>query len=339
MSVPPVGAVASDIHAAAVGRVVRVVAGVRRVRVAPVVRVARTTAVMSILVVAIGCSSNSSSGTATTTGATSTGATAVAGTTRSTDPAGTVAGTTPNTPAPSVTATMTSEREVSGAYRQGLARFGDGWVFSTNLALYRTDDAITEGVKNEAAIPPDWLARGYNHIGDIDIVDGIIYAPVEQPDYDRARQAMFRFDAATLRFLDAVEVNQHHNSFVSVDPSSHVAYSTDQFHDDALVRYDVDHGWAPLAPIRLSQKIGHIQGGDLADGAFWLSTDDERDGLYRIDIATGQAEEIGSLGHIDGEGEGVDATALPTGLLHAISVDAKLLPVYLEHFAVASAPG
>ena len=294
--------------------------------------VAAALAVAALL--AVSCSSAPTSTTATTPVAPATGGPATTGTTAPTS--GTTPVTTVGTTAPArVKATMTGEREVSGAYRQGLARFEDGWIFSTNVALYRTDDALTEGVKNEAAIPPDWLARGYNHIGDIDIVDGIIYAPVEQPDYDLAKQAVFRFDAATLTFLDAVEVPQHHNSFISVDPATHVAYSTDQFTDDALVRYDIDKAWAPLPPIPLGTTIGHIQGGDLAAGAFWLSTDDEGDGLYRVDLDAGRTDRVGSLGHPDGEGEGIDTTPLPDGLLHAISIDPKLLPVFLEHFAVA----
>ena len=234
-----------------------------------------------------------------------------------------------------VTAVVKREREVSGAYRQGLAHRDAGWVFSTNFALYRTDDALVEVAKNEAAIPQEWLDKGYNHIGDIDIVGNVIYAPVEQPDTDRGRQAMFRFDATTLQFIDAVEVAQHHNSFVSVDPDTMIAYTTDFFDDDALLRYDVSKGWARLDPIAFRRKVGHIQGGDLAVGAFWLSTDDDHDGVYRIDLSTGQTDDLGSIGHIDGEGEGIDATPGADGVLHVISIDAKLLPVRLVELDVA----
>jgi hypothetical protein len=279
-------------------------------------------------VVAAACSSSTPNVTPTTIGTTS----SAAGT-----------GSTPGTVAPAtnptgtmvpVKATVTVEREVSGAFRQGLAHVDGGWVFSTNWALYRTDDELHEVAKNEAAIPDDWVAKGYNHIGDIDIVGNTIYAPVEQPDTERGRQAMFRFDATTLQFLDGVEVAQHHNSFVSVDPDTMIAFTTDYFDDEALLRYDIAAGWKPLAPIAMSRTVGHIQGGDLAAGAFWLATDDEHDGVYRVDLATGDTIDIGSIGHVDGEGEGIDATSTPNGLLHIISIDAKLLPVRLVELSV-----
>jgi hypothetical protein len=40
-------------------------------------------------------------------------------------------------------ASITGEHEVSPGFRQGLAHDADGtWIFSTNLALYRTDAAF-----------------------------------------------------------------------------------------------------------------------------------------------------------------------------------------------------
>ncbi|MGH7894636.1 MAG: hypothetical protein ACREQL_08200, partial [Candidatus Binatia bacterium] len=203
--------------------------------------------------------------------------------------------------APAV-ARMTSEQEVSGAYRQGVARVPDGWIFSTNLALYRTDDALREIVKNEQAIPPEWAAQGFNHIGDIDVVEGVVYAPIEQPDYDKGTQAMFRYDAATLRFLDGVEVKQHENSYVSVDPATLTAYTLDRFGGDAQLRYDVKAGWKLLAPLPMSRFVDKVQGADVADGAIWLAADDDHDGLYRVILATGQTDDIGSIGHVYGEG-------------------------------------
>jgi len=243
------------------------------------------------------------------------------------------------TPAIPALARLTSEQEVSGAYRQGVARVEDGWIFSTNLALYRTDEGLRETVRNERAIPPEWAARGYNHIGDIDVVAGIVYAPLEQPDFDEGRQAMFRYDAATLQFLDGVEVEQHENSYVAVDPETLTAYTMDWFGGEAQLRYDVKAGWKPLPPLPMSRSVDKVQGADLARGALWLSTDDDRDRLYRVRLPTGETDAIGSLGHVDGEAEGIDATELPSGLLHALSIDAASLPVRFLHFALEPEAG
>jgi hypothetical protein len=54
-----------------------------------------------------------------------------------------------------------------------------------------------------------------------------------------------------------------------------------------LLRYDINAGWKPLPPLRMSQFVDRVQGADLAQGAVWLSTDDARKGLYRVDLASG----------------------------------------------------
>jgi hypothetical protein len=38
------------------------------------------------------------------------------------------------------------------------------------------------------------------------------------------------------------------------------------------------------------------------------------------------------MGHPGGEGEGIDTTARPSGFVHVLCIDAKLVPVWFEHF-------
>src|SRR5262249_13042002 len=149
------------------------------------------------------------------------------------------------------------------------------------------------------------------------------YAPFEQPDYAKGRQATARYDAATLRFVDAVLLPQNENSFVTVDPDSMIAYTMRHFDGDSLLRYDVAHGWKPLPPLRMSRVLHRTQGGDVYDGAVWISTDDPQHGVYRVDLTTRQVTRVVRLGHPGGEGEGIDATSLPSGFLHALCIDAK----------------
>jgi len=235
-------------------------------------------------------------------------------------------------PAPASTsswrATLTREVEVGPRYRQGLARIEGGWIFSFNDGLYRTDENDLETAALAPAIPDAWKARGYNHIGDIDVVDGVLYAPLEQPDYEEGRQAMLLYDAATLAFQSGFEVAQHENSFVTLDPATRIAYSLDRFGGDALLRYDVAAGWKLLEPLRMSKFVDKVQGADVAEGAIWLASDDERKGLYRVDLSSGRVDELGSLGHLDGEAEGIDATRGPSGpQLRVLSIDAREIPV------------
>jgi hypothetical protein len=236
-------------------------------------------------------------------------------------------------------ARLTSEAQLDPVYNQGIARAKDGWVLSGTRVLGHADDQLRDVKRVNDAIPPDWAARGFNHIGDVDVVGKYIYAPYEQPEYERGEQAIARYDAKTLAFVDAVTVPQHEASFITVDPKTMIAYSMDRFGGDALLRYDVRKGWKPLKPVRMSQFVDRVQGGDVTAGAVWLSTDDASKGVYRVALPSGKVEALGNAGHVDGEGEGIDATKLRSGRLHVLTVDVKFTPVWLGNLAVATTSG
>jgi len=249
-------------------------------------------------------------------------------------PASSTSGTATTVLEPAVwTAEVTGEYEVNGGFRQGLARSGDGWIFSTNDGLYRTDDegrpASPPGDKAEPAIPADLKALTYDHVGDVDVADGMIWAPMEKPDKDAGEQLMARYDAETFEPVDSFVVPQHHAAFVAVDEDG-VVYSADEFSDDTLLRYRLEAGaLEPLPPLALSRSIDRIQGADIAGGAAWLSTDDDHNGIYRVDLGTGEVQDVGSTGYADGEGEGIDAQESDDGTvdLRVLSCDVRLVPV------------
>jgi hypothetical protein len=233
-------------------------------------------------------------------------------------------------------ARLTDEKQLQPVYNQGIAHLRDGWILSGTRVLARVDDSFQDLVRTDDAIPPDWAGRGFDHIGDVDVAGRYVYAPYEQPDYERGEQAIARYDARTLVFVDAVTVPQHEASFITVDPKTMIAYSMDRFGGDALLRYDVRKGWKPLAPVRMSRFVDRVQGGDVVDGAVWLSTDDDANMLYRVALPRGRVEALGNAGHVDGEGEGIDATKLASGRLHVLTVDAMITPVWMGNLKVTT---
>jgi hypothetical protein len=234
------------------------------------------------------------------------------------------------------TAELGDAQEVDGNYRQGVARVDGGWIFTNNNAIYRTDESFTQTVVHLDAIPPELASKGYNHLGDPDVADGVLWVPVERDDKDQALQVTARYDAETLAFVDSFEVPQHHNAWVAVADDG-IVYSNDLFTDDTVLRYRVSGTTTePLTPLSMSQSIDRIQGGDLADGALWLSTDDDHNGVYRVDLETGAVTDLGGAGHVAGEGEGIDATDLPSGLLHTVVADEQIIPMWLTHLKVSS---
>jgi hypothetical protein len=232
-------------------------------------------------------------------------------------------------------ATRTRERRVDNDYRQGLARYGDGWIFAGTNGLWRTDDDLRVEASNAAPIPEDLRARGYNHLGDVDVAGAYLYAPLEQPDHERNEQVMVRYDARTLDFVDAVTVRQHENSFVAIDVRAGTAYSMDRFGGDRVLRYDLGGlRWRPKPPLRLSRPLENVQGADLGDGFVYLSTSDENNTLYRVELGTGTVTELGSAGHAGGEGEGIDFTKLASGRIHTLTIGNDKVSVFLADFEV-----
>jgi hypothetical protein len=239
-------------------------------------------------------------------------------------------------------AQRTRETAVAGRYRQGIARDDDTYLFTTDNAIFRTGTGFVETQSLLPALPSDVAAEGYNHIGDGDVAEGVLWVPVEKEDKTSGVQITARFDAKTFAYIDSFTVRQHHNSFVTVDDDG-VVWSTDQFDDDTLLRYRVDpdtRAVQQLEPLKMDRKLVHIQGGDVAHGAIWLSTDDDHNGIYRVDTTTGKVTDLGTIGHSpDGEGEGIDATDLPSGLLHVLVGDETTTTMYVVDFSVHTEPG
>ena len=69
-------------------------------------------------------------------------------------------------------------------------------------------------------------------------------------------------------------------------------------------------------------------------GTLYLALDAPQHGIYRVDLQSGAVSLVAKMGHAGGEGEGIDATDLPSGLLHAMCVDKKFVPVWFEHFRI-----
>src|SRR5262245_21843575 len=114
-------------------------------------------------------------------------------------------------------ARVTSEAQLDPVYNQGIARAKGGWILSGTLVLARVDDNLQDIQRVNDPIPPDLTARGFNHVGDVDVAGKYIYAPLEQPHFERGEQAIARYDAKTLAFVDAVTVPQHEASFITVE--------------------------------------------------------------------------------------------------------------------------
>ena len=235
---------------------------------------------------------------------------------------------------------LVASQGVSLFYSQGIARLTDGWAFSAKAGLWRTDLGFTQLVEVTQPLPQSLLDAGYGHIGDIDLADQKLFAALEQGDDNRNKQAVAWFDPQTLAFIAHADLPQHENPCLCVDEATRIAYTPDRYHGNDIRRYDVKNAWAPLGPLLLSQKLDAMQGIDAAEGALWFSCEDAEHGIYRAAIATGEVTRVGSIGRLELTGttrpevEGIDATLLPSGLLHILTNEPLQATSWVDDFAV-----
>ena len=176
--------------------------------------------------------------------------------------------------------------------RQGIA-CGDGVYYVSGSAtlsrydgdwkLLKVNDAPFEGIETEV-----------NHIGDIDVYEGSLYAGVENFSDGTGKNLQIAvYDAETLELTDVWPVDPYSGqtelSGIAVDPDSRSVWLcswSDGESSRYLYRYDLDGG-AYLGKYHLQAAPQWIQGIAWYDGWLYLTADDgtadlgEADHVYR----------------------------------------------------------
>ena len=179
--------------------------------------------------------------------------------------------------------------------RQGIAwENGEYWV-SGSTTLSRWDSSWQPAAVNDH--PFDGLAGGVNHIGDIDVWQGELYAGVEYfMDGEAANIQIAVYDARTLTFLRAwpfsPESGQTECSGIAVDPEHQLVWMCSWADGESgryLYRYDLTTG-AYLGKVHLQPVPQWVQGAAYFRGGLYLTADDgtadlgEPDHVYRVRV-------------------------------------------------------
>lgn len=190
--------------------------------------------------------------------------------------------------------TLDGIHEVDG--RQGVAWEDGACYISGSTTLTRYDAGW-----NLAAFAEDpfaGFADEVNHIGDIDIHDGEIYAGVEYFMDGEARNIQIAvYDAQTLALARtypfAAESGQNEVSGIAVDPDSRSVWLCSWADGESgryLYRYDLETG-EYLGRFHLQAPPQWIQGIVYHDGWIYMTADDgtadlgEPDHVYRCDVS------------------------------------------------------
>jgi hypothetical protein len=236
---------------------------------------------------------------------------------------------------------------------EGMAFDGNTPVFSWRYGLQRTDartyaSVLTYPLDLPADIQGIFATFGnkpdYGHIGDIDIANGKLYAPIEDEDNDQLQDYIAVYDAKTLQYtgekhplptalhtdgIPWVAVDASRNELYTVTWSGTAANNVNVFnlHTFALIR---------SVPLQMSFDGRRVQGAKVYDGMLYATGDSHDAGtadgskrkyLYKVDTVSGS---VITLFYFDEpnrtEMEGL--AFAPDGTMHVIVLAPYVTPLY-----------
>lgn len=226
---------------------------------------------------------------------------------------------------------------------QGVATDGTSWYFSGTYTVEKTD-AQFHSLKTSTIPAAQYLADKSNHIGDIDVYAGNVYAPLEDGSAYQHPRVML-VDTANLdfgaKFTIPLSLQTQGVPWIAVDPARGFAYLAEWNPTTQLNRFTLSTmTWVDSLPLTMPEgrALGRIQGAKVFEGALYLSTDDAGKTIYKLDLETGTVLPLFGLTGI-GEEEGLAIWARPDGsLLHTINVASNSTSTELRHHARTRLP-
>lgn len=252
------------------------------------------------------------------------------------------------TPTDTATAKITGETCYSlvGAYVTGQGLDEDGEYYYTSgaisnfqlCALAKIDKTTGEIVKKSLSVlPKEFKDKGYDHIGDIAVQNGIIYAPVE----DKAEKypLVLLYDAETLEYTGTYyELNAEYltDGIPWCAADENYLYASPINHPEFIAAYNLsDMSFSHAIPI--TEPVHRVQAGDCFDGKLYLNCDPESDKkpVYVVDLETNTTSFLfdRSTTGFGTEAEGICVTADENGTLTFHIADYnKLLSTFIRTY-------
>lgn len=234
---------------------------------------------------------------------------------------------------------------------QGMSYDGNTPVFSWRYGLHRADpDTFEPTLAYPFDFPQDIQALfatfggrpDYGHIGDIDIANGKLYAPIEDEDNTQLQSFIAVFDARTLQYTGekhALPLELHTDGvpWVAVDARRNELYTVTWSGAAAgsLNVFDLkSFTLKRIVPLQKSFDGRRVQGAKVFDGFLYAASDahdagalpnTKRKYLFKVDTVSGAVSTLYSYdapNHSEGEGLGFS----PDGTLHLIVLDPYTSP-------------
>ncbi len=253
--------------------------------------------------------------------------------------------------------------QMTGLYRtQGIAPNGNEWIFTWQYGLERTDanfnslqrtGSVSLPATINTGIPAELASQGFDHVGDSDVYNGILYASLDSEvgDYQNGHVALF--NASDLSYtgklyqLNGAPSNPHDDvaSWVAVDGAAGLGYGKEWKNGNTINVYNLED-WSFSHTLTMDRSLRNIQGAKVYNGALYMSAHDSTKSVYRMDLATGHVDELFQLPKAPNafnETEGIALRALPGGgaemfVEMIVEPDANELDAHLSLFRYTLAP-
>jgi hypothetical protein len=220
---------------------------------------------------------------------------------------------------------------------QGVASDGTSWFFSGTLSLEKTDLTFNRQVGNGLAIPLALsVGLGSNHIGDIDVFNGTLWAPIEDGSgYTNPRVVQYdlNLNSGTV-FTVSRTLQTQGVPWVAVDGPRSLVYLAEWSPTTQLNLFSLSN-MTYLRSLQLTPPAGltlaRIQGAKVFEGALYLNTDDSGKTVYKLNLETGTVLRLFSIVG-GGENEGIAVLTRADGTqLHTLNVNTNSSGSELRH--------
>jgi len=191
---------------------------------------------------------------------------------------------------------------------QGVAWDGTSYYVSGTNKLTKYDAAWNVLATNNN--PLGSIGGGTNHIGDIEVVEGIVYAPAENyasvSSFSGMRIARFRAD--TLAYIDSVSISAqgHEASSIAYCKKDGYLYVSSYADGSKLWRYDRST-LAYVGSVNMSSTIALIQGVTWWREAFWINSDSTKS-TFRVEYSGSVRGSVYSISGTYDQLEGISHT-------------------------------
>jgi hypothetical protein len=179
---------------------------------------------------------------------------------------------------------------------EGLSNNGEHFIMNSknNIFLINSTD-YSPIMSTLNAIPADLRDQGYDHLGDCQFYDGLLYFAVEEPSF--TRPSIFVYDVNDDEFVfkkHMPQPMQSHMPWVAINTDIGnsglpvYAYSSEFDNTTQIFAYDVDTlEFSHTVP--LSTTLNSVQGGAFYDGLLYVGVN-TADTVYSINVSTGRVE-------------------------------------------------